>query len=159
MKYCSLHAAIFAYISLNSRWINMLFFLLGFDHTFVHTVPLEIIATSGRWKTASKTRAMDAARTQDAREKTSPSPRPRHRQYSWSKYNKPLKLYSISILFNFNFLFQSLTRDISYCMENLATDSLLRWKLIEQSFLTTLLNHFLLEWLGEFALWAWDWKG
>ena len=37
-------------------------------------------------------------------------------------------------------------------------NSLLRWKLIEQSFLTTSLNHFLFEWLGEFALWAWDWK-
>ena len=37
--------------------------------------------------------------------------------------------------------------------------SLIRWKLILQSFLTTSLNCFLLEWLGEFALWAWDWKG
>ena len=36
-----------------------------------------------------------------------------------------------------HFLFQSLTRDISYSMENLAIDSLLEWKLIEQSFLTT----------------------
>ena len=53
---------------------------------------------------------------------------------------------------NFNFLFQFLTRDISYSMENLAKDSLLRGKLIEQSFLTTSLNHFRLEWLGEFAL-------
>ena len=44
-------------------------------------------------------------------------------------------------------------------METLAIDSLLQWKLIEQSFLTTFLNHFLLEWLGEFALWAWEWKG
>ena len=60
---------------------------------------------------------------------------------------------------NFNILFQSLTRDISYSMDNLAIDSLLGWKLIERSFLTTSLNHFLLEWLGEFVLWAWDWKG
>ena len=52
----------------------------------------------------------------------------------------------------------SFTRDISYSMENLGIDSLFRWKLIEQSFLTTSLNHFLLEWLGEFALWAWEWK-
>ena len=59
---------------------------------------------------------------------------------------------SLPRVINFNFLFQSLTRDILYNMENLAIDSLLRWKLIEQSFLTTLLNHFLLEWLGEFAL-------
>ena len=59
---------------------------------------------------------------------------------------------------NFNFLFQSLTKEISYSMENLAIDSLLRWKLTEQSFLTTLLNRFILEWLGEFVLWAWDWK-
>ena len=66
---------------------------------------------------------------------------------------------SLPRVINFKFLFQSLTRDISYSMENLAIDSLLRWKLIEQSFLTTSLNHFLLEWLGEFALWAWDWKG
>ena len=29
-------------------------------------------------------------------------------------------------LINFNFLFQSLTRDISYSVENLAIDSLLR---------------------------------
>ena len=55
---------------------------------------------------------------------------------------------SLPRVINFNFLFQSLTRDISYSMENLAMDSLLRWKLIEQSFLTTSLNHFLLEWLG-----------
>ena len=54
---------------------------------------------------------------------------------------------------NFNFLFQSFTRDITYSMENLVIDtcSLLRWKFIEQSFLTTSFNHFLLEWLGEFA--------
>ena len=45
---------------------------------------------------------------------------------------------------NFNFIFQSFTRDISYSMENLAIDSLLKEKLIEQSFLTTSLNHFLL---------------
>ena len=52
------------------------------------------------------------------------------------------------------------SRDTSYSMENLAIDSLLRWKLIEQLFLTTSLNHFLLELLGTFAaLWAWDWKG
>ena len=44
-----------------------------------------------------------------------------------------------------NFLFQSLTRDISESMENLAIDSLLRWKLIERSFLTTSLNQFFLE--------------
>ena len=66
---------------------------------------------------------------------------------------------SLPRVINFNFLFQSLTRDISYSMENLAIDSLLRWKFIEQSFLTTSLNQFLLEWLGEFALWVWDWKG
>ena len=47
---------------------------------------------------------------------------------------------------------------IPYSMENLVIDSLLRWKLIEKLFLITSLNHFLLEWLGEFALWAWDWK-
>ena len=53
----------------------------------------------------------------------------------------------------------SLTRDIWYnnSMENLAIDCLLRWKLI--NLLTTSLYHFLLGWLGEFALWAWDWKG
>ena len=66
---------------------------------------------------------------------------------------------SLPRVIDFNFLFQSLTRDISYSMDNLAIDSLPKWKLIEQSFLTTSLNHFLLEWLGEFALWAWDWKG
>ena len=43
------------------------------------------------------------------------------------------------------FLFQSLTRDISHSMENLAFDSLLRWKLIEQSFLTTSLVHLFLD--------------
>ena len=59
---------------------------------------------------------------------------------------------SLPRVINFNFLFQSLARDISYSMENLAIDSLLRQKLIEQSFLTTSLNHFVLEWLGEFAL-------
>ena len=68
-------------------------------------------------------------------------------------------ILSLPRVINFNFLFQCLTRDISYSMENLAIDSLLRWKVIEQSFLTTSLNYFLLEWLGEFALWAWDWKG
>ena len=57
----------------------------------------------------------------------------------------------ITRVINFNFLFQSLTRDISYSMENLAIDSLLKRKLIEQSFLTTSLNQFLLEWLGEFV--------
>ena len=66
---------------------------------------------------------------------------------------------SLPRVINFNFLFQSLTRDISYSMENLAIDSLLRWKFIEQSFLTTSLNQFLLERLGGFVLWAWDWKG
>ena len=35
------------------------------------------------------------------------------------------------------FFFQSLTRDISYSMENLAFDSLLKWKLIELSILMT----------------------
>ena len=30
--------------------------------------------------------------------------------------------------------------------------SLLRWKLIEQLFLTMSLKHFLLEWLGEFKI-------
>ena len=44
-----------------------------------------------------------------------------------------------------NFLFQSLTRDISYSMENLAFDSLLRWKLIELSILTTSLIHLFLN--------------
>ena len=44
-----------------------------------------------------------------------------------------------------DFLFQSLTRDVSYSMENLAFDSLLSWKLTEQSFLTTSLNHFFLN--------------
>ena len=33
---------------------------------------------------------------------------------------------SLPKVINFNFLFQSLTRDISYSMENLAIDSLLR---------------------------------
>ena len=75
------------------------------------------------------------------------------------KASNLLKIWSLTLhlprVINFNFLLQSLTRDISYSMENLAIDSLLRWKLTEQSFLTTSLNHFLLEWLGEFALWAW----
>ena len=56
---------------------------------------------------------------------------------------------SLQRVINFNFLFQSFTRDISYSMENLAIDSLLRLKLVEQSFS---LHHsiiFLLEWLGE----------
>ena len=72
---------------------------------------------------------------------------------------KTILTLSLPRVINFNFFFQSLTRDISYTMENLAIDSLLTWKLIEQSFLTTSLNHFLLEWLGEYALWAWDLKG
>ena len=59
---------------------------------------------------------------------------------------------------NFIFLFQSFTRDISHSMGNLIIYSLLRWKLIVQSFLVTLLNHFLFDWLGEFALWACDWN-
>ena len=63
-------------------------------------------------------------------------------------YNFLLWYLTLSLprVINFNFLCQSLTRDITYSMENLAFDSLLRWKLIEQSFLTTSLNHFLLEW-------------
>ena len=64
---------------------------------------------------------------------------------------------SLPRVINSNVLFQSLTRDISY--SNSPFESWLRWKLIEQSFLTTSLKHFLFEWLGEFALWAWDWKG
>ena len=43
------------------------------------------------------------------------------------------------------FLFQSLTRDISYGMENLVFDSLLRWKPIELSILTTSLIHLFLN--------------
>ena len=43
------------------------------------------------------------------------------------------KLLTLSLprVINFNFLFQSPTRHVSYSMENLAIDSLLRWKLIE----------------------------
>ena len=52
---------------------------------------------------------------------------------------------SLPRVINFNFLFQSLTRDISYSMENLVFDSLLRWKLIELSILTTLLIHLFLN--------------
>ena len=72
-----------------------------------------------------------------------------------SSFQGPLDTFltlSLPRVINFNFLFQSLTRDISHSMENLAIDSLLRWKSIEQSFLPTSLDHFLLEWLGEFAL-------
>ena len=42
-----------------------------------------------------------------------------------------LMVFSDQLNFNFNFLFQSLTRDISHSKENLAIDSLLKWKLIE----------------------------
>ena len=53
---------------------------------------------------------------------------------------------SLPRVINFKFLFHSLTRDISYSMENyLAIDSLLSWKLIEQSFLTASLNNFFLN--------------
>ena len=45
---------------------------------------------------------------------TSPS-----KNWHWSALSLPGVI-------NFNFLFQSLTRDISYSMENLAIDSLLR---------------------------------
>ena len=69
----------------------------------------------------------------------------------WIMFFNPLTL-------NFNFLFQSLTRDNTIQYGEFG-NSLLRWKLIEQSFLTTSLNHFLLGWSGKFALWAWDWKG
>ena len=90
------------------------------------------------------------------------------RKESWTKvlvgpvfysylYSRRLTL-SLPRVINFTFLFQSLTRDISYSMENLVFDSLLRWKLIELLILTTSLNHFLLEWLGEFVSWAWEWK-
>ena len=65
-------------------------------------------------------------------------------EYLYSYFFHVLTL-SLPRVINFNFLFQSLTRDISYSMENLAIDSLLKWKLIKQSFLTTSLNHFLLE--------------
>ena len=67
--------------------------------------------------------------------------------YMWFLSRLSLKFLTFSLprVINFNFLLQSLTRDISYSMENLAINSLLRWKLIEQSFLTTSLNHFLLE--------------
>ena len=40
---------------------------------------------------------------------------------------------------------KSLTKDISYSVENLAFDSLLRWKLIELSILTTPLMHLFLN--------------
>ena len=52
---------------------------------------------------------------------------------------------SLPQVINFNFLFQSLTKDISYSMENLTFDSLLRWKLIELSILTTTLMHLFLN--------------
>ena len=77
----------------------------------------------------------------------------------WKHSRNSTLTLSLPGVISHDFLFQSLTRDISYSMENLAIDSLLRQKLIEQSFLTTSLNHFVLEWLGEFTLWAWDWKG
>ena len=48
-----------------------------------------------------------------------------------SHHHKILLTLSLPRVINFNFLFQFLTRDISYSMENLAIDSLLRWKLIE----------------------------
>ena len=69
----------------------------------------------------------------------------------WIMFFNPLTL-------NFKFLFQSLTKD-NIIQYGEFGNSLVRWKLIEQSFLTTSLNNFLLGWSGEFALWAWDWKG
>ena len=73
--------------------------------------------------------------------------------------NFPLPTLWLPRVIHFNFLVQSLTRDRSHSMKNLETDYFLRWKLIKQVFLITLLNHFFLCWSREFALWAWDWKG
>ena len=72
----------------------------------------------------------------------------------WQLETTPLTL-SLPGVINFNFLLQSLTRDISYSMENSAFDSLLRWKLTGLSILTTPLNTFVLERLGEFVSWDW----
>ena len=52
---------------------------------------------------------------------------------------------SLPGMISHDFLFQSLTKDIPYSMENLAFDSLLRWKLIELSILTTSLIHLFLN--------------
>ena len=83
----------------------------------------------------------------------------RHRS-QWIKVIKEqLLTLSLPRVINFTFLFQSLTRDISYNMENLVIDSLLRWKLIELSFLTTLLNHFLLEWFRRICIMSLGLKG
>ena len=49
----------------------------------------------------------------------------KHASFEYSIMTKQLTL-SLPRVINFNFLFQSFTRDISYSMENLAFDSLLR---------------------------------
>ena len=54
----------------------------------------------------------------------------------------------------------SLSRNItSHNMENLVFHSLLRWKMIILSILTTSLKHFSLKRLGECIYWTWEWKG
>ena len=54
----------------------------------------------------------------------------------------------------------SLTRDIrSHSKENLASYSLLRWKMIIIQILAISLMHFLFKRLGEWTFWAQEWKG
>ena len=55
---------------------------------------------------------------------------------------------------------RSLTTNItSHSMENVAFHSLLRWKMIVLSTLTTLSYTVLFTRLGECRFWAWEWKG
>ena len=89
---------------------------------------------------------------------------PRFSAHSWNLPAMPILTLSLPrVMINFNVPFQSLTRYISYSMENWTIESLLRWNWLSNHFS---LHHSiiffldgLLGWLGEFALWARDWKG
>ena len=69
-----------------------------------------------------------------------------HRKVAQKQFPQTfLTLSSLPGVISHNFLFQSLNWYISYSMENLAFDSLLRWKIIELSILTTSLIHLFLN--------------